>query len=170
MISQKMEIAINEQINKELYSEYLYLSMQAFFAAQNLDGFANWMDVQCKEEHFHAMKFFTYLIDRGGKVKLQAIAQPEVNFENPLTVFTAVLKHEQFVTQSINNLMDLAIQEKDFATKSLLDWYVNEQVEEEASAEKIVHRLSFIGNNPQAILALDSELGKRVFTPPVVTP
>lgn len=166
MISKTLEKAINEQINKELFSEYLYISMQAWFAGENLDGFANWMDAQGKEERFHAMKFFNYLLDRGAKVKLMALEQPTIDFGNPLKAFKMALEHEQFVTKSINNLMDLATKEKDHATKSFLQWYVDEQVEEEAAAEKIVSKLKMIGDNMQGIFMLDNELGQRVFTPP----
>lgn len=166
MISKAMEKAINEQINRELFSEYLYISMQAWFAGENLDGFATWMDAQGKEERFHAMKFYNYLLDRGGRVELMAIDQPETKFKNPLTAFKKALEHERFVTKSINNLMDLAIKEKDHATKSFLQWFVDEQVEEEATAEKIVGKLTMIGDNMQGVFMLDAELGQRVFTPP----
>jgi ferritin len=167
MISKKLQDAINAQINKELYSEYLYISMQAWFANQNLDGFANWMDAQGKEERFHAMKFFNYVIERGGKVELKAIDQPPVDFKSPLKAFEAALKHEQFVTKSINDLMDIAIKEKDHASRGLLQWFVDEQVEEEAAADRIVNRLKMIGDNPHALFMIDTELGQRVFTPPV---
>lgn len=163
MISKKLEKAINDQINRELFSEYLYTSMQAWFANENLDGFANWMEVQSKEEHFHAMKFFNYLIERGGKVVLQAIEKPETNFGNPLKAFKMALEHEQYITKNINNLMDIAIKENDHASRSFLQWYVDEQVEEEASAEKIVSRLTMLGDHMHGIFMLDSELGKRVF-------
>ncbi|MDP2172404.1 MAG: ferritin [Candidatus Cloacimonadaceae bacterium] len=166
MISKSLETAINEQINRELYSEYLYISMQAWFKHENLDGFANWMDAQGKEERFHAMKFFHYLLDRGAKVKLTAIEQPAVDFGNPLNAFKMALEHEQFVSKSINNLMDLAIKENDHGTKSILQWFVDEQVEEEAVADKIVSKLKMIGDNMQGVFMLDNELGQRVFTPP----
>ncbi|PKN72692.1 MAG: ferritin [Candidatus Cloacimonetes bacterium HGW-Cloacimonetes-3] len=167
MISKKLQDAINAQINKELYSEYLYISMQAWFANLNLDGFANWMDAQGKEERFHAMKLFNYLIERGGKVELKAIAQPTVDFKTPLKAFDAALKHEQFVTKSINDLMDIAIKEKDHASRGMLQWFVDEQVEEEAAADRIVNRLKMIGDNPHALFMIDTELGQRVFAPPV---
>jgi ferritin len=166
MISKKLEKAINEQINRELFSEYLYTSMQAWFANENLDGFANWMEVQSQEEHFHAMKFFKYLIERGGKVVLQVIEKPEANFGNPLKAFKMALDHEGFITKNINNLMDIAIKENDHASRSFLQWYVDEQVEEEASADRIVRRLAMIGDNIHGILMLDNELGQRVYTPP----
>ncbi len=167
MISKKLEKAINEQINKELYSEYLYISMQAWFANQNLDGMATWMDAQGKEERFHAMKFFNYLIERGGKVALKPIDGPQVDFDNPLKAFSQAYKHEQLVTKSINDLMDLAIKENDHAAKSFLQWYVDEQVEEEASVDKIVAQLKMVGDNGHGIMMIDRELGQRVYTPPV---
>lgn len=166
MISKTLEKAINKQINKELYSEYLYVAMQAWFADQNLDGFANWMAVQGQEEHFHAMKFFNYLIERGGRVELLAIEKPPKDFTKPLKAFQMALEHEQFITKSINELMDLAIKESDHAAKSFLQWYVDEQVEEEASADRIVHRLEMVKDNPQGLFMMDNELGQRVVTPP----
>ncbi len=170
MISDKLADAINAQINRELFSEYLYISMQAWFANQNLDGMANWMDVQGKEERFHAMKFFNYLVERGGKVVLKALDQPTVDFSSPLEIFTAALKHEEFISKSINSLMDVAISENDHACRSFLQWYVDEQVEEEANADKIVQKLKMIGDNTYGIYMLDAELGTRVFTPPVTNP
>ncbi len=166
MISKTLEKAINEQINKELFSEYLYTSMQAWFANENLDGMATWMKVQSQEEHFHAMKFFDYLIERGGKVELLAIDKPEVDFGNPLKAFKGALEHEQFITKSINDLMDLAIAENDHATKGFLNWYVDEQVEEEASVDSIVHRLEMVGEHMHGIFMLDRELASRTFSEP----
>ena len=166
MISKKMQDAINEQINRELFSEYLYISMQAWFANQNLDGMANWMDAQGKEERFHAMKFFNYLIERGGKVVLKAIDKPATDFGTPLKAFTEALKHEQFISKSINELMDLAIKEKDHASRSFLQWYVDEQVEEEASVDKVIQKLKMVGDNRQGLFMIDNELGTRVYTPP----
>ncbi len=166
MISKTLEKAINEQINKELFSEYLYISMQAWFAHENLDGMANWMKVQAQEEHFHAMKFFDYVLERGGEVELLAIAKPTVSFGNPLKAFQAALEHEQFITKSINELMDIAIAENDHASRSFLQWYVDEQVEEEANADRIVSQLDMIGDNMHGIFMLDRELGTRTFTPP----
>jgi ferritin len=166
MISIKLTKAINEQINKELFSEYLYISMQAWFADQNLDGMAAWMDAQGKEERFHAMKFFNYLIERGGKVELKPIAGPTVEFDNPLKAFQMSLEHEQFITKSINELMDLAIKENDHATRSFLQWYVDEQVEEEASVDKIVNMLKMVGENGHGIMMIDRELGQRTYSAP----
>lgn len=166
MISKKLEKAINDQINKELFSEYLYLSIAAYFQAQNLDGFANWFHVQTQEERFHAMKFYTYLLDRGGEIELDKLDKPEKDFKNPTFAFEASLKHEQFITKSINDLMDLAIAENDHSFKSFLQWYVDEQVEEEANAEKLIAKLKLINNDGNGILSLDKELATRVFTPP----
>ncbi len=166
MISKKLEKAINDQINKELFSEYLYISMQAWFAAQNLDGMANWMDAQGKEERFHAMKFFNYLLERGGKVTLKPIEGPATEFKTPIKAFQAAFEHEQFITKSINDLMDLAIKENDHATRSFLQWYIDEQVEEEASVDKIVNQLKMVGENGHGIMMIDRELGQRSYTPP----
>lgn len=165
MISKKMAAAINEQINRELFSEYLYISMQAWFADQNLDGMANWMDAQGKEERFHAMKFFNYLLERGAKVKLKAIAEPTIEFDNPLKVFKMALDHERFISKSINDLMDLAIKENDHATRSFLQWYIDEQVEEEASVDRIVNMLKMVGEQGHGIMMIDRELAQRVYTP-----
>jgi ferritin len=169
MISKKLQEAINEQINRELYSEYLYSSMRAWFASQTLNGFATWMEVQTREEHAHAMGFYTYLLDRGGKVELKAIAKPPVDFKDPLSIFKMTYEHEQFITKSINELMDLAIKEKDHAMQSFLKWYVDEQVEEENNDETIIGKLNLIKDRPEGLLFLDNELGQRVYTPPVIS-
>lgn len=166
MISEKLQDAINEQINRELYSGYLYLSMAAYFDSMNLPGFANFMRVQEEEERFHAMKFYDFLNERGGRVVLKKIAQPEVDFDSPVEVFELSLKHEQFVTKSINELMDLAIAENDHATKSFLNWYVDEQVEEEDTMDGIVNKLKLIGGKGHGMLMMDKELGARTFTAP----
>lgn len=153
--------AINEQINKELYSAYLYLSMRAWFEDQGLSGMAKWMDMQAIEEYEHAMKFFNFLVERGAKVALGAIEQPPAEFESPLNAFTMALDHERFVTKSINELMDLAIAENDHATKSFLYWFVDEQVEEEASVDAIVNDLKLVGDRGHGILMINRELGRR---------
>ncbi|MDZ4121163.1 MAG: ferritin [Candidatus Cloacimonadaceae bacterium] len=169
MISKKLEKAINAQINRELFSEYLYLSMSAWFAQASLDGYANWMAIQAQEEHYHAMKFFNYVIERGGKVILDKIDKPENDFKNPTKAFEMTLKHEQFITKNINDLMDVAISENDHAAKSFLQWYVDEQVEEEATADKLLSQLKMIGDRIEAVLMLDRELAQRVYTPPAAT-
>ena len=166
MISKNIENALNEQVNAELYSAYLYLSMESYFKAQNLNGFANWMRVQTQEEVSHAMKIYDFINERGGRVLLKAIEGPETDWDSALAVFKAAYEHEQKVTGLINNLVDLAIKEKDHATNSFLQWFVNEQVEEEASADEIVQQLKMMEKAPGGMFMLDRELGQRVFTPP----
>jgi len=166
MINQKLEKAINEQINAELYSAYLYLSMGAYFEEQGLAGFANWMRVQFEEEQFHGLKFFDYLAERGGRVQLDAIESPETEWANPVAVFEEVLKHERHVTSLINNLIDISIEERDHASKSFLNWFIDEQVEEEATAETILSQLKLVEGDGRGLLMLDKDLAGRVFTPP----
>jgi ferritin len=161
MISKTLQDAINEQINKELYSSYLYLSMAAHFEAANLPGFAHWMRVQYQEEVAHAMKFFDFLNDRGGKVVLKAIDQPQTEWKTSLEIFEMVYEHEQLVTGLINKLYELALKEKDYPTQVLLHWYIDEQVEEEKNASVIVDQLKLIEARGTAVLMLDKQLGKR---------
>jgi ferritin len=161
MISQAMQDAINEQINKEMYSSYLYLSMAAYFEATGLPGAAKWMHVQSGEEHEHAMKLFHHLADRGGKVALKAIAAPEAEWAGPMAAFKAVYEHEQFITKSINDLYEVALKEKDYPAQILLQWYINEQVEEEKNAAEVVASMQRIENHETAVLQLDHQLGKR---------
>jgi ferritin len=166
MISKKMEKALNEQVNAELFSAYLYLSMEAYFKSLNLIGFANWMRVQTQEEITHAMKIYEFINDRGGRITLKAIDGPDTKWESPLAVFKAVYEHEQKVTGLINNLVNLAIGEKDHATNTFLQWFVNEQVEEESSADQVVQQLKMMEKAPGGMFMLDRELAQRVFTPP----
>jgi ferritin len=161
MLSAALQKAINEQINKELYSSYLYLSMGAYFEDQNLPGFAHWMYIQVGEEREHGMKFYEYLVDRGAKVDLKAIAAPETNWKSSLEVFKEVQKHESFVTSSINALYELALSEKDYASQIMLQWFISEQVEEEKNAAEIVQKLELIDSKGTAVLMLDHELGHR---------
>lgn len=168
MISEKMENAFNDQINKELYSEYLYLSMQAYFERMNLTGFTNWMTVQVQEEHAHAMGMYNYLHERGGKVELMAIDKPQTDWKSPLDVFEHVLEHEKFVTSRINALMDVAEEEKDRAALSFLDWYLKEQVEEESNVGGVLAKLQLIGDDKHALLLLDKDLQARTFVAPVI--
>lgn len=167
MISKKLQDAINSQINKELHSEYIYLSMAAHFHSNDLEGIANFFTVQTQEEHFHAMKFYNYLLERGGKIELKTIDGPPVDFKSHVDVFEQTLAHEQFITKSINELMDLAIKENDHSLASFLKWYVDEQVEEEATVSRLLGRLKLIDGNGQGLLMLDAELAQRTFTPPV---
>ena len=166
MISKKMEKALNDQINEEFYSSYLYLSMEAYFESQTLKGFANWMHVQYLEEMEHGMKIYDYLHERGGTVKLKAIAEPPKTWKSPLDVFEQTLKHEKHITERINYLVELAEKEKDRATFNFLQWYIDEQVEEEGNDEEIIANLKLIGNDGRGLLMLDRELAQRVYTPP----
>ncbi len=168
MINSKMEQAFNEQINKELYSEYLYLAMKSYFTELNLQGFVNWFDVQVQEEHAHGMGMYNYVHERGGKVELMAIDKPQVEGTTPLAIFEQVLKHEEFVTSRINALMDVAEETKDRAALSFLDWYLKEQVEEEANVGSVLATLKLIGDDKKALLMLDKDLATRVFNPPVI--
>ena len=169
MIGKKMEKAFNEQVNAEMYSAYLYLSMESYFKSLNLNGFANWMRVQTQEEMFHAMKMYDYINERGGRIILKTIEGPQTEWESPLDVMKSVCTHEQKVTSLINNLMDIAITEKDHAANSFLQWFVNEQVEEEASSDAIVKQLQLMENAPGGLYMMDKELSQRVFTPPTTT-
>jgi ferritin len=166
MLSKNMESALNEQVKWEFWSAYLYLSMSAYFEDLGLMGFANWMKVQDQEERFHATKFYEFTIQRGGRIKLQTLEAPPSDWKSPLEVFKEVLKHEQGVTARINALMDLAIKDKDHATVSFLNWFVDEQVEEEANATDLINKLKLVEGNPSAVYMLDKELAARVFTPP----
>lgn len=166
MLNEKIEKALNDQINEELFSAYLYLSMSAWFETINLKGFANWMNVQNQEEQFHAMKIFNFINERGGTVKLQAIKEPQISWKSPLDAFEAAYKHEQHITGRINDLVHLAMDEKDRATQIFLEWFVTEQVEEEAAADEIIQNLKLVGDQGQGIFMLDRELGQRTFAPP----
>lgn len=168
MMNKRVEEAINKQINAELYSAYLYASMAAYFQSEGLPGFANWMRVQFQEEQFHGFKFFDWICERGGRVVLEAIEGPQKEWKDAVDVYETTLKHEQLVTSLINNLMSVAIEEKDYATVNLLQWFVNEQVEEEANATKILDELRMVYGNGHGMLMLDRELATRVYVPPVV--
>ena len=168
MINEKLEKAFNDQINKELYSEYLYLSMQAYFERLNLKGFVNWMSVQVQEEHAHALGMFDYLNQRGGTIELEAIDKPETDWASPLAVFEQVLEHEEYVTSRINALMDVAEETKDRAAMSFLNWYLKEQVEEEANVGGVLATLRLIGDDKKALLMLDKDLAARTFVAPVI--
>lgn len=166
MIKEKIQKALNQQLNAELFSSYLYLSMAAYFESINLKGFANWMRVQTQEELVHAMKFYNFIIERGGKAVLKAIEGPPTQWKSPLAVFEHAYKHEQKVTGLINNLVDLSIAEQDHATNNFLQWFVAEQVEEEASADEVVQKIKLMGDASGGLFMLDQELAQRVFTPP----
>jgi ferritin len=161
MMTSKMEKALNEQINEEMYSAYLYLAMSAWFESQNLPGFASWMKVQAREENAHAMKLFEFIHERRGRVTLKAVKEPGQKWDTPLAAFEAALEHEQHITGRISELVNLAGAEKDHATAGFLQWFVKEQVEEEASADRIVQMLKMAANAPGALLMLDHHLGER---------
>jgi ferritin len=157
--------ALNKQINKEIYSAYLYMSMSAYSQYTGLKGFANWFMVQYNEEMEHAMKIYTYVNDQGEQVKLMAIDEPPVEFDSPLDMFEKTLDHEKFITKSINELVDIAIAEKDHATVIFLQWFVTEQIEEEGNDNDIINQLKLVGDNGNGLIMIDRELGSRVFTP-----
>ncbi len=161
MLSEKMQNALNAQVNAELHSSYLYLAMAAYFESQNLLGFANWMHQQTNEENLHGMKFYNYINSRRGRVLLTAIDAPKTEWKSPLAVFEDSLKHEQKITGLINKLMDLAIAESDHATISFLKWFIDEQVEEEANVDGVIQDLKRIGDAPQGLFILDRELAGR---------
>ena len=161
MLSKKMQDALNGQVNAEMYSSYLYLAMEAYFESISLNGFANWMRVQTQEELTHAMKFYEFINERGGRIALAAIDAPPGEWDGPLAVFEAVYEHEQKVTKSINGLLELSYAEKDHATVNFLQWFVSEQVEEEASAQQNVKKMEMIGDNKAGLFMIDKELGAR---------
>ena len=161
MLSEKMQAALNGQLNAELYSSYLYLSMNAYFKGINLDGFANWMRFQAQEELMHAMKFYDFINQRGGKVMLQQIEAPPGAWDSPLKVFQATLEHEQKVTGLIHGLVDLALAEHDHATNIFLQWFVSEQVEEEESVSGVLEQLKLMGEAKGGLFMIDRELAKR---------
>ena len=167
MIAKKMEEALNGQINKELYSAYLYLAMSSHSDSMGLKGFANWFMVQYHEEMLHAMKIHEYVRRQGGKVKLMVIKEPPSEFESPLDMFEKTLAHERFITRSINDLVDLSISEKDHATHIFLQWYVTEQIEEEENDNDIIAKLKLVGTGPEknnGLFLIDKELGTRTTT------
>lgn len=164
MLSKKMVDALNGQINKEMYSAYLYMAMSAYSDHKGLKGFANWFNVQYQEEMEHAMRIYHYIQDQGGQVELMAIEQPPAEFGTPLEMFQKTLEHEKFVTKSINELVDLAEAEKDHATQIFLQWFVTEQIEEESNDNEIIDKLNLAGQEGNGLFMIDKELGTRVFT------
>jgi ferritin len=161
MLTEKMQTALNGQLNAELYSSYLYLSMNAYFKSVNLDGFANWMHYQAQEELEHSLKFYDFIIQRGGKVQLQQIEAPPGEWSSPLAVFEATLEHEQKVTGLINDLVDVAHEERDHASNIFLQWFVSEQVEEEENVGGVLEQLKLMGDAKGALFMIDRELAKR---------
>lgn len=168
MISENMEKILNTQINKELYSSYLYLSMSAFLKSLNLYGFANWMYIQSQEEIAHGMAILDFIIQRGGKVHLEPIDKPPTDFKSILDLFEMALSHEVYISGLIHKLADLADEENDRPAQSFLKWYIDEQVEEEASAQDIVAKLKFVNSSPGALLYMDKEMAGRTFEKPEI--
>ena len=163
MLSKRLEQELNNQINAEYWSAYFYLSMAAYFEGKNLSGFANWMKVQYEEEISHALKFFNYINERGGRIVLQPIEAVKIEWKDEIEIFEDTLNHERKVTSLINNLVNIAIEEKDHATNNMLQWYVAEQVEEEANADEILQHLKMLAGNKHGLLMLDRELKQRTF-------
>ena len=166
MLSKAMEEALNKQIQKEVYSEYYYLAMAAYLTEMNLDGFANFFLIQAKEEHDHVMKFFNYINERGGRVIVYGIVDPPNDFASPLAVFEKAYEHEKIVSKAIHEIMDLAIKENDHPAKVFLQWFVDEQVEEEASMDRFVNRIKLVGGEGHGILMIDNELATRSYIAP----
>ncbi|MFV0505442.1 MAG: ferritin [Bacteroidales bacterium] len=169
MLNKKMNKALNEQINAEFYAAYLYLAMSAYFHKQGMSGFANWMRVQYQEELAHCTKFFDYIAERGGEIDLLPIEKVPSNFKSTLEIFERTLKHEEHVTECINNLANLAIEVNDHATQSFLRWYIDEQVEEESSVQSIIDSLRLVNGEGQGLFMLDRELAQRKFVDPTRT-
>jgi ferritin len=168
MLSEQMQKSLNEQVNAELFSSYLYLSMTAYFKSLNLDGFANWMYVQAQEELVHAMKFYDFINRRGGRAILDKVEAPKKEWTSPLNVFEEAFEHEKMITGRIHHLVDISLQERDHATNTFLQWFVTEQVEEEENADGVVRKLKLVGNAEGGLFMIDIELAKRVFTAPSV--
>ena len=166
MLNKRLETELNKQVNAEFYSAYLYLSMSAYFSDINLNGFSNWMKIQFEEEQAHAMKFYQFILDRSGKITLDKIEAPKTEWNGVINVFEEVLKHEQHVTALINNLIEIAYEEKDHATVAELQWFVTEQVEEEASVSDILDQLKMIEGKGAGLFMLDREMKQRSYTPP----
>lgn len=160
-LSKRMQDALNEQIKEEIASAYIYLSMAAYCESINLAGVAHWMVGQSQEEWGHAMKFYSYIYDRGGRVVLEGIGKPATEFDGPIDVFEKTLAHEQFITGRIHNLYAMAVEEKDFASLGILQWFVDEQVEEEKTAGDILEMLKMVGDKGHALIMLDRQLAQR---------
>ncbi len=165
MASERMIKELNAQVQREFFSSYFYISMEAYCADQNLDGFANFFHVQAQEERDHAYKMFDYISRVGGKIELEALEKPQTDFASPEEVFEMTLEHEKFITKSIHSLLDIALEEKDHTTTAFLQWFVTEQAEEEESVEKIIKKLQLLKGHPGGLFMIDQELAQRVYTP-----
>jgi ferritin len=167
MISEKMQAELNEQVNKEFYSAYMYLAMSAYCNTIGLPGFAHWMRMQFEEESLHVTKMYDYILDQGGAVHLKAIEEPAKEYGTPVDIFQTTLEHEQFVTGLIHKLMDLAIEERDYATQAFLQWYVTEQVEEESNVNDILAPLRMVGDDKGGLMMIDQQLAQRLAPAPL---
>ncbi|MEW5822592.1 MAG: ferritin [Cyanobacteriota bacterium] len=161
MLSQQLEEALNKQLNKELHSAYIYQSMAAYFESTDFEGMALWMDHQTQEEMIHARKFYDYINERGGRVRLTGIEAPKVDWDSPLSVYQDALEHERYITKSIYELVDLAQGERDHMTNAFLQWFITEQAEEEATASAVISKLERVKNSPDGTFMMDRELAKR---------
>ncbi len=166
MLSKTIEKAMNDQMNFEIYSANIYMSMAAYFDSMNLVGFSNWMKVQYQEEIFHAMKFYGHINERGGRVRMGSMPEPPTDWESPLAAFENALEHERIVTGRINDIVSLSMAEKDHASTNFMQWYVAEQVEEESNVDGVIQKLKLMAGAPGALFMIDGELGQRVYTPP----
>jgi ferritin len=169
MISEKMQMELNEQVNKEFYSAYMYLGMSAYCNTLGLTGFAHWMRMQYEEESMHVTKMYDYILGQGGAIHLKAIEEPPQEYGTPMEIFKLTLEHEQFITSMIHKLMDLAVTEKDYATQTFLQWYVTEQVEEEANVHDILAPLKMVGDDKGGLMMIDQQLAKRLKPAPLPT-
>ncbi|EKQ54427.1 MULTISPECIES: ferritin [unclassified Clostridium] len=169
MLSEKLFKALNDQVNFEIYSSYVYLAMASYCESKDLSGFANFFKVQCQEELFHAMKFYDYIFQKNGVVTLEQIEKPNGDYDSIASAFEAGYEHEQIVTSRLYRIADIATEEKEHATISLLNWFINEQVEEENTFNTIIKKIRRCENNPAALYMLDDELAARVYTPPTTT-
>ena len=166
MLKKEIEKALNTHLNEEFFSANLYLSISAYFSSIDLPGFAHWMKIQYEEETFHGMKFLDFIDIRGGRVKIEGIKKPEFEWKSPLDAFEEAFKHEQYISSRINDLVDLALKERDHALNNFLQWFVSEQMEEEATTNGIFQKLKKMKDSATSLLMLDQELAGRVFTPP----
>lgn len=161
MLAKDLQNALNEQLNKELYSEYLYLSISAYCAEKDLDGISSFFAIQAREEHSHALKIFSYILNRGGEIELKDIKAPKEEFKGVVDVFEKTLEHEKFITKSIDELVNLSIKNNDHSMTSFLQWYVDEQVEEESTFTKLLGKIKLVGEKGASLFMIDAELGKR---------
>lgn len=167
MISEKMQDALNEQVNKEFFSAYMYLGMSAYCNGLGLPGFSHWMRMQYEEESLHVTKMYDYILDQGGTIHLKTIEEPPKEYGTPIEIFETTLEHEQFVTKSIHELMDLAVEERDYASQGFLQWYVGEQVEEEANVNDILAPLRMVGEDKGGLMMIDQQLSQRLAPTPL---